>query len=109
LVVDATSESGATVTFSVTAVDDQDGEIAAYCSPSSGSTFPVGKVNVLCRATDKDGNTALASFVVAINQIDGENDGLLSMWVTFAITGIIGAAGYGGFRAVKRGIPRQKG
>ncbi|MGI0029655.1 MAG: Ig-like domain-containing protein, partial [Nitrososphaera sp.] len=109
LVVDATSESGATVTFSVTAVDDQDGEIAAYCSPSSGSTFPVGKVNVLCRATDKDGNTALASFVVAVNQIDGENDGLLSMWVTFAITGIVGAAGYGGFRAVKRGIPRQKG
>jgi len=106
--VQATSEKGAVVTFSVKAEDDQDGEITAYCSPASGSTFPIGKVNVLCKATDKDGNTSLGSFVVTVNQIE-ENDGLLSMWVTFAITGIIGAAGYGGFRVVKHGIPRQKG
>ncbi len=108
LEVQATSENGAIVTFIVKAEDDQDGEITAHCSPSSGSTFPIGKVNVLCKATDKDGNTSLGSFVVAVSQADGENEGLLSMWMTFLITGIVGAAGYGGFRVVKHGIPRMK-
>lgn len=55
---DATSGSGATVSYAVTAYDLVDGAIAASCSPASGSFFPLGATTVTCTATDAHGNAA---------------------------------------------------
>jgi HYR domain-containing protein len=59
--VEATSGSGAVVTFSATATDDTDPSPQVNCSPGSGSTFPLGETTVSCTATDSSGNTSPAS------------------------------------------------
>jgi hypothetical protein len=63
----ATGPSGATVDYSVSATDPNDGAITPSCSPSSGSTFPVGTTTVSCSASDPIPNTASASFSVTVN------------------------------------------
>jgi outer membrane protein assembly factor BamB len=60
-----TSSSGTAVSYSVTASDPDDAATLA-CSPLSGSTFPIGTTTVSCTATDTVGNTANASFLVAV-------------------------------------------
>lgn len=100
LEVDAISQLGARVTYSASALDDFDGELTPYCSPESGYEFPVGTVNVVCKATDRAGNTALASFVVAVKQ--GAQEESPSVLLPFLIMGIVGAASFGGFWAVTR-------
>jgi hypothetical protein len=67
----ATSLSGATVTYQASASDIVDGTVATTCSPTSGSIFKIGMTTVICTATDKAGNTASASFKVnVINPFD---------------------------------------
>lgn len=100
LEVDATSALGASVSYSVMALDDFDGEINPYCSPESGFEFPVGTVNVVCRVADRAGNTALASFVVAVKLIAQEESP--SVLIPFLIMGLVGAASFGGFWALAR-------
>jgi hypothetical protein len=100
LVVEAVSQSGVRVSFNASALDDFDGELTPYCSPGSGYEFPVGTVNVVCKATDRAGNTALASFVVAVKQ--GAQEESPSVLLPFLIMGIVGAASFGGFWAVTR-------
>jgi hypothetical protein len=100
LEVDATSQSGARVSYLASALDDLDGELAPYCSPESGYEFPVGTVNVVCRATDGAGNMALASFVIAVRQSAQEESP--SVLLPFLIMGIVGAASFGGFWAAGR-------
>ena len=68
LEVQATSSSGTVVTFSATAHDNVDGDIAATCTPTSGSIFPIGNTNVNCAATDKAGNTGTASFNIIVKE-----------------------------------------
>jgi N-acetylneuraminic acid mutarotase len=55
---EATSAAGATVNFgqAVSASDNVDGPITPSCTPSSGSTFPIGPTTVSCQATDAHGN-----------------------------------------------------
>jgi sugar lactone lactonase YvrE len=68
ITVDATSASGAVVTFaSPTASDNVDGPVPVSCSPASGSTFPIGTTTVTCTATDAAGNTSTATFTVTVN------------------------------------------
>jgi large repetitive protein len=55
---EATSTSGATVTFTVTATDAIDSSPTITCNPASGSTFPVGTTHVSCTARDDAGNTS---------------------------------------------------
>lgn len=62
----ATSAAGATVTYSVTALDAVDGDLIPDCLPPSGSTFPIGTTTVSCTVTDLDGNQAEASFQVSV-------------------------------------------
>jgi hypothetical protein len=62
----ATSASGAVVTYTATANDAQDGPLPPTCSPSSGSTFPVGTTTVTCTATDSGGLTGTATFTVTV-------------------------------------------
>ena len=100
LEADATSQLGARVSYSASALDDFDGELTAYCSPEPGYRFPVGMVNVVCKATDSAGNTALASFVVAVKQRAQEESP--SVLLPFLIMGIVGAASFGGFWVMTR-------
>jgi HYR domain len=65
LTVDATTPSGATVTFEATATDDS-GTPAVTCVPASGTTFAIGTTTVTCSVTDDDGATETGSFEVGV-------------------------------------------
>jgi hypothetical protein len=64
------SSGGTAVTYSATATDNIDGSITPSCSPSSGSTFPIGTTTVSCTATDAHGNSSSGSFHVTVNLVD---------------------------------------
>jgi hypothetical protein len=75
ITAEATSTSGAIVTYIATAADDTDGPIVPSCVPSSGSTFTLGTTTVTCTASDTAGNTASASFnVTVVNVAPVAND-----------------------------------
>jgi hypothetical protein len=63
--VEATGPSGAVFTYSATATDNVDTP-SVSCSPSSGSTFPIGDTTVNCAARDVAGNEADGSFHVVV-------------------------------------------
>ncbi len=70
MTLDATSGAGRDVTFSASANDAVDGGLSPSCTPSSGSTFPLGQTTVTCSATDNHSNTGSASFKVNVNLVD---------------------------------------
>ena len=41
----------------------------ATCTPTSGSNFPIGNTKVNCAATDKAGNTGMASFNIVVKEL----------------------------------------
>ena len=63
---DATTPSGAVVTYQVTATDNVDGPVPVTCVPPSGSLFAIGNKTVECTAKDAAGNVAEASFTVHV-------------------------------------------
>jgi hypothetical protein len=65
LEVNATTPSGATVSFN-TSVTDNVRVTALSCAPASGSLFPVGRTTVTCTAGDAAGNTSSMSFSVNV-------------------------------------------
>src|SRR3954451_17187418 len=67
IALDATSASGAAVTFTATATDDVDGSVPVTCDPVSGSTFPVGTTTVRCSAKDAAGNAVQGTFTVTVH------------------------------------------
>ncbi len=70
LTSEATSASGAAVSYAVTATDAVDGPVPVNCSPASGSTFPIGSTVVNCTATDAAGNLAHASFEIVVAHLN---------------------------------------
>lgn len=66
ITVDATSLSGAVVTFTASAVDLVDGMRTVTCAPGSGSTFPEGTTTVSCTASDLHANFSYGSFAVTV-------------------------------------------
>jgi hypothetical protein len=66
IITEATSPSGAIVTYSAAAVDAVDGPVAVTCTPASGSTFAMGTTVVNCSAADHVGNTQNGSFSVLV-------------------------------------------
>jgi hypothetical protein len=58
MTVNATSPSGAVVSFSMTAADIVDGSDTVTCAPASGGTFGLGHTTVTCHAHDAAGNQA---------------------------------------------------
>jgi hypothetical protein len=66
MIVEATSASGAKVTFTVTADDVVDGSLPVTCTPTSGSTFGFGATTVTCSAMDSSEHTNTGSFVVTV-------------------------------------------
>jgi hypothetical protein len=66
---EATSSSGAVVRYTVTVHDLVDGPSPAVtCSKPSGSRFPIGTTTVVCKATDRAGNTGWAAFKVTVQR-----------------------------------------
>ena len=63
--LDATSRSGAVVSFA-TSFSDNVAVVKVDCSRESGSVFPAGQTTVTCTAYDAAGNSASDSFVVAV-------------------------------------------
>jgi hypothetical protein len=64
---EATGSYGAVVNFPAPlAVDIVSGALPVTCSPGSGTTFPIGRTNVTCTATDSHRNVASASFSVTV-------------------------------------------
>lgn len=62
----ATSASGAQVTFNVTANDLVDGNLSVSCTPRAGSVFPIGQTAVTCRVSDSAGNSTSRTFNVTV-------------------------------------------
>jgi len=73
ILVGTVSNSGAAVTFSPTATDDEDGPVTVLCTPPSGSVFPIGTTTVTCTASDTSGNYSQTTFTVTVND-DRVND-----------------------------------
>jgi predicted extracellular nuclease len=67
--VDATSPTGATVTFVVTATDNSGAMPTVTCTPASGSILAIGNTTVTCTAADGAGNSATSSFVVTVRGV----------------------------------------
>jgi hypothetical protein len=63
--VNATSPSGAVVTYDPAATDNV-GVTSLLCEPASGSVFSVGSRTVSCTASDAAGNSASKSFTVSV-------------------------------------------
>jgi hypothetical protein len=66
--VTATSEAGATATFTVSAKDAIDGVRPAHCLPRSGSTFPIGTSTVSCWSINSVGKIGRATLTVTVNK-----------------------------------------
>jgi uncharacterized repeat protein (TIGR01451 family) len=66
LVAEATSAAGASVDYTATAGDPEDGSIATACLPPSGSMFSLGVATVACSATDSGGEQVSGSFTVTV-------------------------------------------
>lgn len=67
--VEATGPSGATANYTVSAVDDVDGDISgsATCGPiASGATFPLGVTTITCTATDSADLTGSGAGTVTV-------------------------------------------
>lgn len=63
---EATSASGAVVTFTVSASDAVSGVVPVTASPVSGSTFVIGSTTVRLSAVDAAGNVAAGQFPVRV-------------------------------------------
>jgi hypothetical protein len=77
IAVQASSSSGAVVTYTVSATDVVSGAVSPACAPASGSTFPVGTTTVQCAADDGAGNTAAGSFTVTVNALANTAGGMV--------------------------------
>ena len=66
VVAEATSGSGATVSYLASATDTVSGARDVTCDKASGSTFALGTTTVTCEASDAAGNKATGSFAVSV-------------------------------------------
>jgi hypothetical protein len=75
LIAYAATTQGTVVNYTVPPAKDSAGRsVVVTCAPPPGTKFPVGQTTVTCTATDRDGNTATATFTVWIQYrvvIDG--------------------------------------
>lgn len=62
----ATNPSGATITFTPTAIDDIDGTDPVTCVPVSGSTFAIGTTMVTCESSNSLFATTTVTFDVTV-------------------------------------------
>ena len=72
----ALNASGAVVDFTASANDLVDGPVPVTCSPGSGLMFPIGTTAVNCSATDSHGNNARGNFIVSVQYVIGNCNGV---------------------------------
>jgi hypothetical protein len=70
MTVNASSSSGAVVTFTATATDAVSGAVAVLCTPPSGSTFAIQQTTVNCSATDSSNNGSSGTFTVTVTSTE---------------------------------------
>ena len=68
---EATGPAGASVSFSASSQDKEDGSLTPVCNPSSGSTFPIGTTSVSCTVTDSNNNSVSGTFTVTVRDTTG--------------------------------------
>jgi hypothetical protein len=78
IIVNATSPSGAVVTFGPM-VSDNCSVASVTSSPASGSTFAIGLTSVTCRAIDGAGNTNTCTFAVQVKGASEQITGLIAL------------------------------
>lgn len=66
MIMQANNANGMRVEYTVTSVDDVDGELNPTCTPPSNSIFPVGETVVSCTSVDDAGNTVEGSFMIEV-------------------------------------------
>jgi HYR domain len=66
MTVEAQGFSGATVTYTATAVDRRGRPIAVTCTPASGTIFGFGETTVTCTAVDSENKRATKHFKVTV-------------------------------------------
>jgi hypothetical protein len=66
IAVECEGPDGTVVEFEATAVDECDGPVDVVCTPPSGTRFPIGQSAVTCEAVDSNGNRAVCSFTVTV-------------------------------------------
>lgn len=88
ITVDATSPSGAVVTYTVTATDPDNSpsQLTIKCTPVSGSTFAIGTTTVNCTASDPSGNSASGSFQVVVKGAAAQVVDLISLVDSFHLS-----------------------
>jgi len=94
ITAEATGPNGAVASWpDPTASDPDDAAGTPICSPTSGSTFPLGSTTVTCTSTDTHGNIGSASFTVTV--VDTTAPWLpWAQWSSLDATSPAGAAVY---------------
>ena len=67
ILIGCAGTNGAVATFTVTATDNCPSPVNVFCTPPSGSLFPLGDTTVNCTAVDACGNTATCRFHVQVS------------------------------------------
>lgn len=86
ITVEFATESGASVNYTVNAVDSCEPSPVVMILPPSGSIFPIGTTEVDSTATDASGNQASCSFTVTVLGANGAKQALLADLVTLRAT-----------------------
>jgi hypothetical protein len=80
---DATSPSGAAVSYAASATDNSGLTPIVSCAPASGSGFGIGATKVSCSATDAAGNSSSGSFSVTVNGPLAQASNLIALVESF--------------------------
>ena len=86
--VEGNTTGGATVAYTATASDTQDGTLTPVCSPTSGSVFTLGTTTVNCSVTDAGGLSDSGSFTINVVDTTKPTD------VAFGSTGVQDGGSY---------------
>ena len=66
IVAQATSSTGANISYNLTASDNMDGSVPVDCVPGTGTKFSFGTSDIKCTAIDSHGNKKEESFTVRV-------------------------------------------
>jgi hypothetical protein len=66
ITMEAAGPSGAVVTYAASAESTVGAPVAFSCAPASGSTFPLGRTDVVCTGTTEDGASSSMHFGVTV-------------------------------------------
>ena len=105
--VEATSASGATITYTVNDVTDiVSGTITPVVSPASGSLLSLGSHTVTATATDAAGKSSSCSFIVTV-KVRERVPGVVALGLVHALRGQPAKPATGGMCLMHRSCVRK--